>query len=113
VIYVTGEIVIGDAGKFAQLETTPPKLVVLDSPGGEVDNAIAMAKLIRDVGIPPLIPADKECLSACVMLFFAGSQRFMGAEASSAFITLGTRRAAIQAARLLWPTTSLKLPQLH
>ena len=89
IIYVTGFIEVGDGGRFAQLETDPPKLVVLDSPGGAVDNALSMARLIHDIGIPTLIPAGKECLSACAVMFLAGSKKFMGEGRSSACTVRG------------------------
>ena len=81
IIYVTGVIGIGDADRFAQIATDPPRLVVLNSAGGEVANALAMAKLIHDKASSTLIPVGKKCLSACSVLFLAGRTKYMGSGA--------------------------------
>jgi hypothetical protein len=56
-------------------------LVVLNSPGGAVGEASAMARQIRALGVPVLVPSRGVCASACFLLFAAGAPRFAEAGA--------------------------------
>ena len=81
-ILATGEIVPGDARKLARaLSRSSPSYhgtpqILLDSPGGVVVEAIAMAELMRKTGVTTVVPAHAMCASACAsVLFVAGKYR--------------------------------------
>lgn len=90
-IVITGEIVPGDGDKLREAVSTLAKLdfpivIKLESPGGDVAEALAMARFIRDLWattwidgrIVPLNDPDRSvitCDSACAILFFAGIDR--------------------------------------
>lgn len=50
-------------------------LVELDSVGGDVAAALAIAETIRRRGLTTIVPAGARCLSACTILWFAGTRR--------------------------------------
>ncbi|MGY6518906.1 MAG: GYF domain-containing protein [Lysobacteraceae bacterium] len=50
------------------------RLLVIDSPGGLVDEALAVVDLLRDAGLDTL--ARGECSSACVMVLLGGERRY-------------------------------------
>ena len=81
-ILASGEIVPGDAGRLARVlgRGTPSyhgtEQILLDSPGGVVVEAIAMAELMRKTGVTTVVPASAMCASACAsVLFVAGKYR--------------------------------------
>ena len=81
-ILASGEIVPGDAAKLARaLNRSSPSYhgtpqILLDSPGGVVVEAIAMAELMRKTGVTTVVPARAMCASACAsVLFVAGKYR--------------------------------------
>lgn len=49
----------------------------LDSHGGSVAAAMAIGHIIRDRGFTTVVDRGKECLSACVLILAAGSQRIV------------------------------------
>ena len=51
------------------------RIVVLNSPGGAVGGALAMAEEIRRRGLSTFVPAGLGCYSACAYVYFAGRQR--------------------------------------
>jgi len=78
----TGPIVAGDAERLREaLRQTPRqrhglKLLALDSPGGSVDAAFEMAKVMDSVGVGTLVLPGDSCASACAaILFVAGRTR--------------------------------------
>lgn len=56
-------------GKFAK------KIVVLDSIGGSVQEAIRMGRLLRETGFDALVPANSVCQGTCVYLLAAGRDK--------------------------------------
>jgi hypothetical protein len=77
---VSGEIVPGDyealmkglkahPGRFAK------KLLLLDSIGGSVPEAIRMGRLLRETGFDALVPEEGVCQGTCVYLLAAGKMR--------------------------------------
>lgn len=56
-------------GKFAR------KLVLLDSIGGSVTEAIRMGRLLRETGFDTMVPTDGVCQGSCVYLLAAGRNR--------------------------------------
>jgi hypothetical protein len=77
IVHASGPIEKGDAAKFAAL----PKFntLQLDSPGGLVDEALAIAKNMRARGgIRTVVKPGAECASACAMaLFVSGETRIV------------------------------------
>ena len=81
----TGMITPGTAERFqAELERRGDyvKTVVLDSPGGSVQDAIAMSKLIREKGYATRVEPDGHCASSCPLVFSGGVARSAGAGAT-------------------------------
>jgi len=56
--------------------------VVINSPGGALDDAIAMAKLIRQHGIDTHIPDGALCASSCPLFMAGGVRRTAGKRAA-------------------------------
>lgn len=78
-IFISGEIVPGDSEKLnLLLKSTPLKLyykIALDSPGGNVAEAIKMADILKPLYFQIEVPKDKACASACFVIWLAGSPR--------------------------------------
>ena len=75
---VTGTIDIGAAERFrTELESYREyiKVVALDSPGGSVNDALEMGKLIREGGFTTSVAAGKLCASSCPLVFAGGTER--------------------------------------
>jgi hypothetical protein len=51
------------------------KQVELDSPGGSVDDAIAISSVIRDKGFTTLVRKGALCASSCPLIFAGGMER--------------------------------------
>jgi hypothetical protein len=49
--------------------------IVLHSPGGSVDDATGMAKLIREKGLSTRVLPDGYCASSCPLVFAGGTER--------------------------------------
>lgn len=84
-ITVSGEITAGDDLVFARFLKLPGHLWVdLDSPGGDVDAALAIGRLVRKR--EGTVNVKGNCYSACVLIFAGGVTRldlngmFSGAE---------------------------------
>lgn len=82
VIRASGEIIKGDSLKFKQVIKVQKRLphgfsvILLDSPGGSVNEALIMSKLIDQYPIHMVVPHNGSCVSACAsILFIAGSLR--------------------------------------
>lgn len=82
-IIVTGRIDLFTLYSFVRVMGDPrlhgikQPLVKLDSEGGSVTAAMAVGRIIRDQGYATEVPRGSECLSACVLIFAAGSERFL------------------------------------
>jgi hypothetical protein len=77
----TGVITPGTYERFkAELEKRSEyvKTVVLNSPGGSVQDALAMARLIRDKGFDTLVEKDGLCASSCPLVYSGGVARIAG-----------------------------------
>ncbi|MBC8130329.1 MAG: ATP-dependent Clp protease proteolytic subunit, partial [Rhizobiaceae bacterium] len=76
-----GRIDIGTAASF-QVALDDSAVTVrslhLHSPGGSVEDAMAMARLVREKRIDTHVPADAYCASACPLLFAGGDERRVG-----------------------------------
>ncbi|WP_428029335.1 hypothetical protein [Ancylobacter sp.] len=74
----TGTITPGTAERFAaevERRGSYVKTVVLNSPGGSVQDALAMGRLIRDKGFATEVGADAHCASSCPLVFAGGVKR--------------------------------------
>ena len=76
VIGLDGEIDTDIVHEFHQALAVRPhvKVLVLQSRGGYVDQALALAAEIRQLGLSTAIPRSASCYSACTFLFFAGRE---------------------------------------
>ncbi len=77
-----GEIVSGDAASFSEISKQGSRdqfgnvTLVLNSPGGSVDAAMEMVKVMDAVGVTTIVPPGGYCASACAsILFVSGSKR--------------------------------------
>lgn len=78
VLYAKGIIDPGAADRFAgEIDARGEyiKSVSLDSPGGSVDDAIAMSKLIREKAIATKVGEKALCASSCPIVFAGGVTR--------------------------------------
>ncbi len=85
VLLAEGSIQPGTAARFAaEIDTRGEyvKTIALNSPGGALDDAMAMARLIRDKGISTQIDDGALCASSCPLLFAGGTTRKAGPEAA-------------------------------
>jgi len=75
-ITLTGTIAPGDADRIApRLAEIAPDVVLLDSPGGSVLDALALGRALRRAGIETEVRDGAICLSACPWLFAGGTER--------------------------------------
>lgn len=75
---VTGTIDIGAAERFrAEVENFREyvKTVALDSPGGSVNDALEIGKLIRQSGFRTSVASGALCASSCPLVFAGGTER--------------------------------------
>jgi hypothetical protein len=74
-ISITGEIKQGDDIHFLAAVTPQTRIVILNSPGGELNPALAMGRLVRAHKIKTVIPDSARCASACSMIWLGGVPR--------------------------------------
>lgn len=81
-IYAHGQLEAGDAEEFFSLyhDADGISLVVLDSDGGAIFEAMSLGKHIRSLGFDTLVPSGGRCLSACFFAMMAGNTRFVSPE---------------------------------
>lgn len=73
---IRGAVAPGDAARIVEaLQTARPALVFFDSPGGSVDDALAIGRAVRAVGAATQLDTDAVCLSACPYMFVGGTER--------------------------------------
>lgn len=81
VMTVEGAIGPGDSVRFrdalARAEATgdAPVAISLHSPGGSLQDALAIGRAIRAAGLSTLVPAGAICFSACPTVLFGGVER--------------------------------------
>lgn len=82
-IEIVGEIVEGDFERLKKAinqhknrfdHSTKP-LILLNSPGGNVLEALAMGRLLRSILAVTIVDSNSDCNSACVFLLASGVQR--------------------------------------
>lgn len=78
-LVLSGEIKTGDAKKLLAVlvDLKSPILgdVIVNSPGGSVDEAIQIAKLVKSLYATVRVESNGYCASACFFVFLAGSPR--------------------------------------
>jgi hypothetical protein len=79
-IRLTGTITAKDAAEITAVagrmnETTGNLTIVLDSPGGDVNAAMAIGRLLRRVQGTAVVPPRATCASACVLVLAGGVNR--------------------------------------
>jgi hypothetical protein len=85
VLEASGSIGAGSAARFAaEIEARGEyiKIVSLNSPGGALDDAMSMARLVRSKGIATQIADGAICASSCPLFFAGGLARTAGPKAA-------------------------------
>lgn len=85
VLAVTGTIDVGSAERFrTEVEGYREyiKTVALDSPGGSVNDALEMGKLIRESGFTTSVADGALCASSCPLIFAGGTTRLATAKSA-------------------------------
>lgn len=102
VIVLNGEITHSLASDFNRAIAARPKarIVALNSPGGYVDNALQVARLIRERGMSTVVGKGMGCYSACAYILFAGPTRWVEGE-------LGVHQISAEVADLVMTQTTL------
>jgi hypothetical protein len=82
-ITISGQIGAGDAFRFkdsaakAQAAGFPPRRVVLDGPGGDFQEAMAIGAYIAEHNIATLVRGGAVCTSSCAFIWLAGKPRWL------------------------------------
>lgn len=82
-----GTIEHGDAARLqalirvAHAEDRKVKHIYLNSNGGQIDEAVAMAKIIEGEGMETTVSQGEACVSACFIMFMAGKERVVSDQA--------------------------------
>ncbi len=77
-VLLTGSIAPGDATRFGtwlQERDDPPGAIALHSPGGSVQDALEIGRLIRAAGVPVVVVSGASCFSACPYVLAGGAVR--------------------------------------
>lgn len=76
-IHLSGEITINSANEFISVVAAYPKanILSLDSNGGSVAAALAIATVARSSQMSTVVSEDATCASACSIIFFSGLSR--------------------------------------
>lgn len=85
VLALTGTIDPGAAARFDQELAARGEYVstvLLDSPGGAVDDAMEIGRLILEKGLDTSVPDGRLCASSCPLIFASGKERFAGPQAA-------------------------------
>lgn len=101
-IILNGEVTQSLGSDFeAALAARPgARILLLNSPGGYVDNALAVAHEVRRRGMTTLVDKGMGCYSACSYIFFAGLPR-------QAIGELGVHQISAEVADLVLAQTTL------
>jgi len=81
-VILDGEIDKGAADTFERVIEVYPavQVVILNSPGGSLVEAIGVASMVYEHGLDTYIPANAACYSACAYVFLAGEMRLAEGE---------------------------------
>jgi hypothetical protein len=79
-IKLEGRVVRGDFEKFMQIKNAARRaivLVFLDSDGGDILETRKIAKEIYLLQVGTVVDYERQCLSACLLLFIAGTPKIV------------------------------------
>jgi hypothetical protein len=77
-VNLKGEIVLGDAKRFLALTSRLANpVVLLESPGGSVGEALQIGRIIRARGFQTVVRKGKICASMCGVLWLSGTRRLL------------------------------------
>jgi len=85
VLAATGSIDVGSSTRLAEeLDARGEyvRTVSLDSPGGSLEDAMAMARMIRERDLGTLVPDGALCASSCPLVLAGGTTRTVGQKAA-------------------------------
>lgn len=97
VLEVIGTIDVGSSERFAaEVEARGEyiEVVALNSPGGSVNDAIAIGSLIRDKGFTTSVATGAICASSCPLILASGVKRIVEPEAAIGVHQIYARVAA-------------------
>jgi hypothetical protein len=97
VLELTGTIDLGSSERFAaEVEARGEyiKVVALNSPGGSVNDAIAIGSLIREKGFATSVATGALCASSCPLVLASGKTRIVEPEAAVGVHQIYARVAA-------------------
>lgn len=102
VIALNGEIGATLVADFDKAVAARPdaKVLILNSPGGYVDDALVVAHKVKDRGMSTLVAQGMGCYSACSYIYFAGLNREVDGE-------LGVHQISAEVADLVLAQTTL------
>ena len=78
ILALTGTIDPGSAARYAEEVAARGEyveVVALDSPGGSVEDALAIAVMVRENGFDTMVAAGSLCASSCPLILAAGDAR--------------------------------------
>ena len=82
VLLVTGMIGPGSYAEFrSALAQGNPELVIIDGPGGILEEALLIGQEVRRRQLSTLVGSNRQCASACAVVFLSGRTRYVGAGA--------------------------------
>jgi hypothetical protein len=86
IIFVTGDLALGDEKKFIDVALSSGNaVVVLQSPGGNLIAGIEIGKAIHLKGFATYVPDNIQCVSACALAWLGGRIRYMSKTARVGF----------------------------
>ena len=96
-ISISGKIEQQDPINFAKAVTASKvDTVILDSPGGSVNSALEIGRLIRARGMSTVITRNSYCVSACGLIWVAGARRILTPGARVGFHATYTTRDSMR-----------------
>lgn len=87
VLSLQGVIQPGSASRLRDVLNAPAApitTITLDSPGGALNDAMAMARLIRQHGLSTSVRANATCASSCPLILAGGTKRHVSRDATIA-----------------------------
>jgi hypothetical protein len=86
VIFVIGDLTLGDDRQFANFAlSSTDAVVVFQSPGGNLRAGIEIGRAIHLKGFATLVPDTVQCASACALAWLGGRIRYMSNTAQVGF----------------------------
>jgi len=85
VLHAQGSILPGSTARLEKeiaAHGAAIRAISLDSPGGSLDDAMAMSRLVRAHGYATIVADGALCASSCPLLLAGGKERFVGPKAA-------------------------------